>query len=241
VVAARPLELGARLTAADLKLVAWPESSPVPGGFSTIEEVVDRGVISPVAEGVPLTSNNLASREAGAGLPPTIPPGMRAMSVKVDEVVGVAGFVVPSTRVDVMVVVSQDNGRMARVVVGNVQVLAAGTRYDQAIAREGQALPSSVVTLLVSPEDAELIGLAASEGQIMLTLRNPLDVGVSDSSGTYSSSLGGQRAAPPRPAASSGSAPRRAATPPPAAAPAPPEPPKPVVVIRAGVRTEIIK
>jgi pilus assembly protein CpaB len=166
---------------------------------------------------------------------------MRAMSVKVDEVVGVAGFVVPSTRVDVMVVVSQDNGRMARVVVGNVQVLAAGTRYDQAIAREGQALPSSVVTLLVSPEDAELIGLAASEGQIMLTLRNPLDVGVSDSSGTYSSSLGGQRAAPPRPAASSGSAPRRAATPPPAAAPAPPEPPKPVVVIRAGVRTEIIK
>jgi pilus assembly protein CpaB len=242
VVAARPLTLGSRLTPADLKLVPWPAANPVPGGFSKIEDVVDRGIIAPVAENEPLTGNNLASKEAGVGLPPTIPPGMRAISVKVNEVIGVAGFVVPSTRVDVMAIVNQNNTRMARVVASNIQVLAAGTRYDQEVAKEGQAMPSSVVTLLVTPGDAELIGLAATEGQIMLTLRNPLDTAVASSAGTGSSSLTGGG---PAPKPVSQGTPRRAApaavvaAPPPA--PAPPPSPKPVVVIRAGVVKEIIK
>ena len=103
---------------------------------------------------------------------------MRAISVKVNEVVGVAGFVVPGTRVDVMVTLTnrqQDSLSMTRVVVSNVQVLTAGTRYDQENAKDGKPIPSTVVTLLVSPEDGERVALAASEGQIMLTLRNPLD------------------------------------------------------------------
>ena len=247
VVAARPLELGARLTAADVKLVPWPAANPVPGGFVKIEDVIDRGIMSPVAINEPLTGNNVASKEAGVGLPPTIPPGMRAISVKVNEVIGVAGFVVPGTRVDVMVILTEQQKSLARVVVGNVQVLAAGTRYDEEVAREGKALPTSVVTLLVSPADAELVGLAATQGQIMLTLRNPMDTAVASTSGTASSSLssGGGAPAPAPPPASGPPRPRRAAPvvtePPPVQPPPPPPPPKPVVVIRGGVIKEIIK
>jgi pilus assembly protein CpaB len=232
VVAAHPLTLGSRVAAGDVKVVPWPSANQIPGGFTTLEEVVDRGVIAPVAENEPLSSNNVASKEAGVGLPPTIPPGMRAISVKVNEVIGVAGFVVPGTRVDVMAIVRDSNKSLARVVVSNVQVLAAGTRYDQEVAREGKALPgTSVVTLMVSPSDAELVGLAAIEGQLMLTLRNPLDTSVTPSTGTYAARLAGD-AAPPKSA--SDAPPRRVAPPPPTPAP-PPPPPKRPVVIKAGV------
>jgi pilus assembly protein CpaB len=239
VVAAHPLALGALVTAADVKVVPWPAANLVPGGFATIDQVVDRGVVSPVAENEPLTGNNLATKEAGAGLPPTIPPGMRAISVKVNEVIGVAGFVVPGTRVDVMAIVHDSTKTLARVVVSNVQVLAAGTRYDQAMAKEGQAVPSSVVTLMVSPSDAELVGLAATEGQLMLTLRNPLDASVTPSTGTYGAKLVGDQAPPPKPAAAGTSHRNVAPTPTPVAAP-PPKPP--VETIKAGViKKEIIK
>lgn len=239
VVASHPLALGARVTAADVKVVPWPAANQVPGGFATIDEVVDRGIIAPVAENEPLTGNNLATKEAGAGLPPTIPPGMRAISVKVNEVIGVAGFVVPGTRVDVMAIVRDSSKTVARVVVSNVQVLAAGTRYDQAMAKEGQAVPSSVVTLMVSPSDAELVGLAATEGQLMLTLRNPLDSSVTPSTGTYGAKLVGDQPPPPKPA---GPAPPHRSVAPTPTPEAPPPPKPPVETIKAGVvKKEIIK
>lgn len=240
VVASHPLPLGAKLTADDVKLIPWPAANQVPGGFEKIEDVVDRGVIAPLAENEPLTGNNVAAKDAGAGLPPTIPPGMRAISVKVNEVIGVAGFVVPGTRVDVMAIVRDNTKSLARVVVSNVQVLAAGTRYDQAMAREGQAVPSSVVTLMVSPSDAELIGLASTEGQLMLTLRNPLDSSVTPSTGTLGTKLVGD-APPPKPAATG--APARRVAPPPTPTPEAPAPPKPPVeTIKGGViKKEIIK
>ena len=106
--------------------------------------------------------------------------------------IGVAGFVVPGTRVDVMAVIAQAGGSLARVVVSNVQVLAAGTRYDQQAARDGKPVPSSVVTLLVTPEDAELVGLASNQGTLLLTLRNPLDTQPTMSPGTRSVSLTGR-------------------------------------------------
>ncbi len=140
--------------------------------------MVNRGLIATVAENEPLTEGKLAPLEAGAGLPPSIPPGMRAISVKVNEVVGVAGFVVPGTRVDVMVTLAdrqKEQKSLTRTVVSNVQVLTAGTRYDQEKAKEGAPIPSTVVTLLVTPDDGERIALAASEGQIMLAFRDPLD------------------------------------------------------------------
>src|SRR5438045_2321241 len=102
VAAAKPLATGARVAAEDLKLVAWPEKAQIPGSFSKIEAVANRGLIADVQENEPLTESKLASAEAGAGLPPTIPPGMRAISIQVNEVVGVAGFVVPGTHVDVL-------------------------------------------------------------------------------------------------------------------------------------------
>jgi pilus assembly protein CpaB len=172
--------------------------------------VTNRGLIQAVSENEPLTEHKLAPAGAGAGLPPTIPPGMRALSVKVNEVVGVAGFVVPGTRVDVLVSIAPGQGSesITRVVVSNVQVLTAGTRYDQEQARQdAKPIPTSVVTLLVSPEDAERITLAADEGRIMLTLRNPLDLAPTETRGARRGSLFGAPVAEVRPAAAQ---PRRA-------------------------------
>jgi pilus assembly protein CpaB len=162
VVAARALPMGTMIKPEDLKLVAWPSANPIPGSFSATDQVVNRGLVTAVAENEPLTEVKLAKLGAGAGLPPTIPEGMRALSVKVNEVVGVAGFVVPGTRVDVLLSIDQEGGEaLTRVVVSNVQVLAAGTRYDQEKAQqEGKPIPTSVVTMLVTPEDAERITLA---------------------------------------------------------------------------------
>ena len=219
VVAKVKLDVGTRLTSDLVKVVAWPEKTPVEGGFADIAEVVDRGLIAGVVANEPITESKLASKEAGAGLPPTITPGMRAISVKVNEVIGVAGFVVPGTRVDVMTIIAKDNNQeaMSRVVVSNVQVLTANTRYDQEEAKEGQAIRSTVVTLMVSPLDAERIALAQAEGQLMLTLRNPLDVDPTESKGVSKNALFGAPA--PAPVKAS---PRRVA--------APVAPPPPVVV-----------
>jgi pilus assembly protein CpaB len=226
VVARHALKLGERLTTEDVKLVKWPADNQVPGAFARLEDVLDRGLISDVGENEPLTAARLASREAGAGLPPSIPAGMRAVSVKVNEVIGVAGFVVPGTRVDVMVTLKarqQQQDSITRVVVSNVQVLTAGTRYDQENAKDGKPIPSTVVTLLVAPEDGERIALAASEGQIMLTLRNPLDTAPTATAGVRTGGLLGQPDPAPAPAPKPRvmrTAPEKPAQPEPAAVPA---------------------
>src|SRR4026207_1289950 len=191
VVAAHPLKLGTRVGTDHVKLVKWPASSPVPGSFTKGEDGIHRGGTTSIEENEPLTENKLAPLEAGAGLPPSIPPGMRAISVKVNEVIGVAGFVVPGPRVDVMVPLTsrQQQDSITRVVVSNVQVLTAGTRYDQENAKDGKPIPSTVVTLLVAPDDGERIALAASEGHIMLTLRNPLDTAPTATTGVRTAGL----------------------------------------------------
>ena len=199
VVAQHPLRLGTRITADHVKLVQWPANAQVANSFGKIEDVLNRGLIAPVDENEPLTQSKLAALEAGAGLPPSIPPGMRAISVKVNEVVGVAGFVVPGTRVDVMVTLegkNRDQDSTTRVVLSNAQVLTAGTRYDQEKAKDGQPIPSTVVTLLVSPNDGERVALAAAEGQIMLTLRNPLDQDPTSTTGVRTATLLGQPVEP---------------------------------------------
>jgi pilus assembly protein CpaB len=117
---------------------------------------------------------------------------MRAISVRVNEVIGVAGFVVPGTRVDVVVTVTtrSNNEPMTRTVVSNVQVLTAGTKFDQDQARkDGKPIESSVVTLMVLPEDAERIALAQNEGKLNLALRNPLDVQPTATQGIRMASL----------------------------------------------------
>ena len=176
VVASGPLEMGVLLTKEHLKLVAWPARSPIADSFTKIEDVLNHGLIAGVVENEPITKSKLAPLEAGAGLSPAIKTGMRAMSVKVNEVIGVAGFVVPGTRVDVLVTIREDKGSVARAVATNVQVLTAGTRYDEEqVKKEGKPIPSTVVTLMVTPIDATRIALASTEGLIVLALRNPLD------------------------------------------------------------------
>jgi pilus assembly protein CpaB len=188
VVAAASLPMGTRLHANHLRTVAWPSRNPVQGAFADPKELIDRGVIVPIAENEPITSSKIASLEAGAGLAPVIPEGMRAISVKVNEVVGVAGFVVPGARVDVLVTVTNvktggSDEPMTRTVVSKVEVLTAGTKYDQEKSTDGEPIPTSVVTLAVLPEDGERIALASNEGKITLALRNPLDVASTDTKG----------------------------------------------------------
>ena len=176
-VAAASIPVGTIVTKDMVKLVGWPASSPVGGAFGSADGVVNRGAIVSIAENEPITESKLAPTEAGGGLPPTIPSGMRAMSVKVNEVIGVAGFAVPGTRVDVLATIGQTlQDSATRTVVSNVLVLTAGTRYDQdAPKKDGKPIPTTVVTLAVLPADAERIALAQAEGQVMLALRNPMD------------------------------------------------------------------
>jgi pilus assembly protein CpaB len=190
VVAKRDLPLGTLITKEDVKLVPWPSSDPLPGGFDKIEQVVDRGLVVSLQQNEPVSESKLAPVDAGAGLPPTIPAGMRAISVKVNEVIGVAGFTVPGTRVDVLAMVRSNNESMSRIVVSNVLVLTSGTKYDQDEARkEGKPMKDTVVTLAVTPPDAERIALAATDGQIILALRNPLDQEVAVTTGIRATSL----------------------------------------------------
>lgn len=237
VVATHPLSVGTLVTKDDLKLVPWPAASPVPGSFTEVEKALNRGVIVAVSENEPLTEAKLAPIGAGAGLPPTITEGMRALSVKVNEVIGVAGFVIPGTRVDVLVTVKRPDGTsQSRVVLSNVQVLTAGTRYDQERAtKEGKPIPTSVVTLLLTPEDAEKMTLSSEEGRVMLALRNPLDTAPTKTDGARMTALLGEASAPPLKKMVDG---RQIAK----AAPKPPPPPAPkiytVETIRAAKRSE---
>ena len=237
VVAAMNIPLGTRLTKDQLKVVGWPAATPVEGSFDSVDTVVGRGLIQPIQANEPFTETKLAPKEAGAGLSPSIPSGMRALSVKVNEVIGVAGFTVPGARVDVVVVLKDRDNSMARVVVSNLQVLTAGTKYDIEQAKDGKAMPSSVVTLLVTPEQAERITLAQTNGSITLVLRNPLDVAPTETNGVRMAGLMGNASTAPveKPVQ-----PKRKAV----AAPAvvvelPPPAPKPYSVesIRAGKRT----
>jgi pilus assembly protein CpaB len=237
VVAAHPIAVGTLVTKDDLKLVPWPAATPVPGSFTEKEKVVNRGVIVSVSENEPFTEAKLAPIGAGAGLPPTITEGMRAISVKVNEVVGVAGFVVPGTRVDVVVTVRRDDKTsQSRTVLSNVQVLTAGTRYDQERAtKDGKPIPTSVVTLLLTPDDAEKLTLASEEGRIMLALRNPLDTAPTKTNGAKMAQLLGEPSAPPVKENKGGHMVAK-----PAPKPEPPPPPKiyTVETIRAAKRAE---
>ncbi len=177
VVAATDLTLGAELTADDIKVIEWPASAVPAEAISDPKEVIGRGLVMPVIQYEPILPLKLASKEAGAGLPPVIPPGLRAVSVRVNEVIGVAGYVVPGTRVDVLTTINpgqQQTTMTSKVILTDVQVLAAGTKIDNTTDKD-KPVPVSVVTLLVNPDEAERLTLASSEGKIQLALRNPLD------------------------------------------------------------------
>jgi len=229
VVASADLALGSELGADDLAVIEWPVGSAPDEVFSDPAELVGRGLIAPVIRHEPILPGKLSPKDAGAGLPPIIPPGKRAVSVRVNEVIGVAGYVLPGTHVDVVATASpssRSEDMTSKVVLSNVEVLAAGTRLEQDL-EDGKPMQVTVVTLLVTPEQSERLALASTEGKIQLALRNPLDEGTPETPGVRPGALLGFAPAPkPAPA------PRAV----PAAAPPPPPPPPTVEVIRGDKR-----
>lgn len=244
VVAASNLQLGAELKAEDLVVVGFPAGRAPEGTFSSPAELVGRGVISPMVKNEPVLKGKLASKEAGSGLPPVIPEGMRAVSVRVDEVVGVAGYVLPGNRVDVLATANPTDQRAdttTKVILSNVQVLTAGTRMEQD-QENTKPVQVTVVTLLVFPEQSERLALASTEGKIQLALRNPLDQGVPDTPGIRTAGLMGRIAPALKTGAPTPARLRAASAPVSQAAVAPPPPPPSVEMIRGDKRaTEVIR
>jgi pilus assembly protein CpaB len=218
VVAATDLAIGAELRPTDLKVVDWPANSVPTGTVSEPQELAGRGLVMPVIENEPILPMKLASKEAGAGLPPVIPPGLRAMSVRVNEVIGVAGYVLPGTHVDVIATVNpteKQTEMTSKVILTDVQVLAAGTKLEQD-GEGNKPMAVTVVTLLVNPDESERLTLASGEGKIQLALRNPLDKEAPQTRGIRAAALVGSAA--PTPVARRAASNRMGA---PAAAPAP--------------------
>jgi len=215
------------------------------GAFSKVEDVLDRPLISNILLEEPVLDGRLAAKGSGLGLAPTIPVGMRAVTVRVNDVASVAGFVLPGMRVDVLVTgrPPSEDGDITSTVLQNVLVLSAGTTI-QADAR-GQAIQAPTVTLLATPNEAELLTLAGNDGRIQFVLRNSSDQTIEKTSGKAIAVIYGAarkrpepvRAAAPRPAPAAAPAPRPQQV---AAPPPPPPPAAPVdqiVVIRGNTRT----
>jgi pilus assembly protein CpaB len=193
VVATRDLTVGTLLSHADLSLAGWA-GSPPKGAVRKLADGLNRGVVSPIYEGEAVTENRLASKGSGGGLAATIPPGMRACAVKVNDVVGVAGFVVPGARVDVLMTGFPPGGNVldgskVRTLLQNIQVLSAGTNFQKD--REGKPEQAQVVNLLVTPSQAEILSLASNETHIQLVLRNPMDTEIFTPPGRIMSDLFG--------------------------------------------------
>lgn len=175
VVAGKALDAGEQLKPEDLQLIAWPASTPLTGGFTKIDEVAGRVVLYPLPMGEPILERQLAAPGAGAGLTAKIPTGMRAISVRSDDVVGVAGFLLPGTHVDVLMTYHALTTPEPQTLTAlqDVVVLAAGQQIQPRL--DGKPISVNVVTLLLKPEDAEKLVLATSLGGIYFVLRNGAD------------------------------------------------------------------
>ncbi|MGD0362269.1 MAG: Flp pilus assembly protein CpaB [Bryobacteraceae bacterium] len=184
-VAARALDPGTLLRDADLRDGDWTGSIPE-GVLQKKEDIVGRGVISPIFSGEPIVESRLAPKGGGAGLAALIPKGMRAVAIRVNEIVGVAGFAVPGMRVDVLVSGSPPGqaalGGVTRTLLQNVEVLSAGQNFQKDA--EGKPVSVPVVNMLVTPEQAEMLSLASTQTSIQLVLRNPLDTAIAKTSGS---------------------------------------------------------
>jgi len=238
VVAAKPLPVGVMIKPDDVKVLKVPAAQYPSGAFSKVEEVIDRPVVSNILLDEPIHAGRLAERGSGLGLAPIIPVGMRAVTVRVNEVVGVAGFVLPGMRVDVLVTGQppESNGVVTTTVLQNILVLSAGQTIQPD--SRGQAINAPTVTLLVTLQQAEILTLAGNEGRIQLVLRNTSDSSIEQTSGKSLRELYGRHAP-----AEEKPAPRPRMAPAPVAASAPPPvvlappPPEQVVVIRGTQKT----
>ena len=233
VLAARPLAVGTTIKPADIKIGKIPGVAFPKGAFSKPEEVIDRPVISNVLMDEPVLEGRLAARGSGVGLAPVIPVGMRAVTLRVNDVTGIAGFVLPGMRVDVLVTGHPPNSDTSvtatPVQLQDLLVLSAGT-VMQPDAR-GQAMPAQTVTLLGTPEQAETLTLASSDTRIQLVLRNGSDQNIEKTPGHDIAELYGERSVHKK-ADNPAPRPRPRPVVVAAAPPPPPPPPDQIVVIR---------
>jgi pilus assembly protein CpaB len=193
VVAAADLPLAAKLKIEDLKVIEWPADHIPPGAIGDPKELVGRVLISRVLAQQPLLPGMLAAKNAGSGLAALIPSNMRAIAVRVDDVVGVAGFIHADDRVDVLVTMRSYGGgeSTTKVFLQNIKVLAVGQEVDNGDKTRLHATLATVATLLVSPQDAERLVMAQVEGRIMLTLRSWTDSQPVDTNGASPSGIVG--------------------------------------------------
>lgn len=199
VVAARDLQIGTLIAPADVSLGRWVGTLPK-GALSKTDQALNRGAIATMYQGEPILADRLAAAGSGGGLAAIIPSGMRASAVRVNEVVGLAGFVTPGMRVDVLATGIRPGGNATegtrvKTLLQNIQVLSAGGNLQKD--SEGKPQVVQVVNLLVTPEQAEKLSLASNQTQIQLVLRNPLDKEISSPPGTYMSELFGTPATRP--------------------------------------------
>ena len=192
-VASRDLPPGTLVSSADVRSVAWHGYVP-PRALRKADEVVGRGILQAVYEGDPMLDTRLAPKGAGGGLAATIPQGMRAVAVRVDEVVNVSGFVGPGMKVDVLVSGTPPSpggssvpNKVSKIILQNIAVLSSGQNMQKDA--EGKPVSAQVVNLLVTPEQAEILNLASTETRIQLVLRNPLDTVDSKTKGIALASL----------------------------------------------------
>src|SRR5215467_8267388 len=186
VLATRDIEVGTVIKEDDVRLSDWPAAVPL-GAAGKTQDVVGRGVTTPIFAKEPVIDSRLAPKGAGGGLAAMIPPGMRAVAIRVNEVVGVAGFVVAGMRVDILISGNSPGGNgslgmLTRTMLQNIEVLSAGQDFKKD--SEGKPIMVQVVNLLVTPEQAEQLSLASNQTTIQLILRNPLDLEISRTSGT---------------------------------------------------------
>src|SRR5437016_4260653 len=194
VVAKEEIPLGAKITAEQLVLAPIPNGSVPQGAFRKLDQVAGRVAITPIGVREMITSMKLAPEGMGGGLPAVIPEGYRAMTVKVDDVVGVSGFVMPGSYVDVVAVITPqtqkgaEQGPISKIVLQHIKVLASGTKIDSP---ENQREPTSAkaVTLQVTPEQAEKLVLATNEGKLQLVMRNYNDQDTADTKGANKNTL----------------------------------------------------
>jgi pilus assembly protein CpaB len=209
VVAKQEIPLGEKISAEQLALASIPNGSLPAGVFRKMEDVVGRVAITPIGARETITNMKLAPAGTGGGLSAVIPEGYRAMTVKVDDVVGVSGFIMPGSFVDVVAIIvptaqqgGETQGPISKIVLQNIKVLASGPRIDSP---ENQREPSSVkaVTLQVTPEQAEKLVLAANEGKLQLVMRNYGDQEDTQTKGVNKGSLLSGESYVPQPAAPS--------------------------------------
>jgi pilus assembly protein CpaB len=191
VVAARDLQIGTLIGPLDVRMGPWAGTQPK-GALAKLDLALNRGVTAGIYEGEPIIADRLATAGSGGGLAAIIPLGMRASAVRVNDVVGLAGFVTAGMRVDVLMsgMVPGSNpveGPRVNTLLQNIQVLSAGENLQKD--SEGKPHVVQVVNLLVTPEQAEKLTLAGNQTQIQLVLRNPLDMQTTSPPGTMMSQL----------------------------------------------------